>query len=251
MRRISIWGLEPLTSRLSLDLLLFTRPSPASGQAGNLITDAIRWRTQSDVAIVNGGGIRASLPGGSVERREVLQMLPFLNEVQIVTVSGATLRAALAHGLSYLAAPDAISSPDGRHLQLSGVRVEWRIEEQEVQLVRAELQTDDGTRTAIKDDQTYTVATMSFLISGGDDFEFTPISGISSLGVTVADVMASYLAALAPNASVPLHVDVGGRIVQLAEMRHFKLGLFCSADEGQVSYQLTLTLPEPDPKPEP
>jgi 5'-nucleotidase/UDP-sugar diphosphatase len=49
---------------------------------GNLIADAMLWATQNDgtqVAIENGGGIRASLPAGDITMGGVLEVLPFGN----------------------------------------------------------------------------------------------------------------------------------------------------------------------------
>ena len=106
--------------------------------AGNLVADAVRAHVGSDVALINGGSFRGDIPGGAVERRALLQTLPFLNELQTFVVSGVTLRAALVNGLSNLANHDAITNAQGKFLQLSGVRVEWRIEDGAVQLVRAE-----------------------------------------------------------------------------------------------------------------
>ena len=118
--------------------------------AGNLVADAVRVHSGSDVALINGGSFRQHIPGGAVERRALLQTLPFLNELQTFVVSGATLRAALVNGLSNLANHDAITNPQGKFLQLSGVRVEWRIEDGAVQLVRAEVQAADGSLALLK-----------------------------------------------------------------------------------------------------
>ena len=51
---------------------------------GNLIADAMRASAKADVAIMNGGGIRAGKvypPGASITRRDVLAELPFGNRV--------------------------------------------------------------------------------------------------------------------------------------------------------------------------
>src|SRR5262249_57016004 len=51
---------------------------------GNLVADAMRATAHADVAIVNGGGLRASriYPAGTaISRRDVLEELPFGNRV--------------------------------------------------------------------------------------------------------------------------------------------------------------------------
>ena len=202
--------------------------------AGNLVADAVRVHAGSDVALINGGSFRGDIPGGAVERRALLQTLPFLNELQTFVVSGVTLRAALVNGLSNLANHDAITNPQGKFLQLSGVRVEWRIEDGAVQLVRAEVQAEDGSLALLKPGETYTVATNSFLAGNGDGFSFKPLGSITGHGLTIVDAVAEYLGEIAPDAASALSVSVGERTVQLADRVRLRLGLFCAFDEGLI-----------------
>lgn len=69
---------------------------------GNLVTDAFRKATAADVALMNGGSIRAdSIIGpGVITARDVLSVLPFKNRLVKIEVNGETLRAALEHGVS-------------------------------------------------------------------------------------------------------------------------------------------------------
>lgn len=211
---------------------------------GNLVADGVRWAASTDVAIINGGAIRASFAEGPVERGHVLQVLPFLNEVQTFTVSGQMLEAALRHGLANLAAADAILSPKGRFLQLSGLRVEWRIEEGAVAMLRAEVIADDGTRTALLPTATYSLATVAFLAGGGDEFDLVaPEVGVTGLGKTVHDVVSAYLGELA--ASPPgLSVSVGVRSIQMPERVLLRLGLLCNPANGAT---ITPILTQPNP----
>ena len=52
------------------------------------------------VCLTNGGGIRADLPAGDVTFGDVTAVLPFGNTVEVLEVSGSTLREALEHGYS-------------------------------------------------------------------------------------------------------------------------------------------------------
>ena len=70
---------------------------------GNLIADAMLARVKDqgiDVAIQNGGGIRASIDQGPVTMGEVLTVLPFQNTLSTFQVKGATLLEALENGVS-------------------------------------------------------------------------------------------------------------------------------------------------------
>jgi len=87
---------------------------------GNFITDAFRKATNSDVALLNGGSIRADelIPAGQLTVRNVLSMLPFKNKIVKIEITGATLRAALEHGVSR----SAEDAEPGGFPQVSGIQ---------------------------------------------------------------------------------------------------------------------------------
>ena len=73
---------------------------------GSLIADSIKWMVMKDegslsvdddhaVAIVNGGGIRASIAKGSITKKDVNTVLPFGNTITVVYVTGSELLEAL------------------------------------------------------------------------------------------------------------------------------------------------------------
>ena len=67
---------------------------------GNLVTDAIISGTGADIAIVNGGVIRASIEPGDITVGDVIMALPFADYVVVKEVSGKDVIAALEHGTS-------------------------------------------------------------------------------------------------------------------------------------------------------
>lgn len=87
---------------------------------GNFITDAFRKATASDVALLNGGSIRADelIPAGQLTVRNVLSLLPFKNKIVKIEITGATLRAALEHGVSRTAE----DAEPGGFPQVSGIQ---------------------------------------------------------------------------------------------------------------------------------
>lgn len=151
------------------DVALEARDEPSRSEEtniGDFIADAFRKQTGADVAILNGGSIRADslIDAGDLTRRDVLSILPFPNPVVKLEVTGATLRAALEHGVSR----SLEDKQPGRFPQVSGLRF-----------------TFDATRPAgsritevtiqgqpLDDKRTYTLATTSFLaVEGGDDYK--------------------------------------------------------------------------------
>jgi len=137
----------------------------AETNIGSFIADAFRTATGADVAIMNGGSIRADdvIPAGELTRRDVLSILPFANPVVKIEVTGAIIRQALEHGVSQ----SAESGEPGRFPQVAGLRF-----------------TFDATRPAgsrvtevtvggkpLDDKKTYTLATTSFIaLDGGDGY---------------------------------------------------------------------------------
>lgn len=86
---------------------------------GNLIADAIRDSTGADIAITNGGGIRANKqyqPGQTLTRRDVLSELPFGNSTVMVEITGKDVKDALENGVSQ------VDNRAGRFPQVSGMK---------------------------------------------------------------------------------------------------------------------------------
>lgn len=87
---------------------------------GNFIADQFRRSTAADVGLMNGGSVRADtiIPPGRLTQRDLLSILPFKNKLVKIEITGATLRAALEHGV----ARSAEDAEPGRFPQISGVQ---------------------------------------------------------------------------------------------------------------------------------
>lgn len=66
---------------------------------GHLITDAFRVESGAQLAIMNGGGIRNSIPSGDVTFGQILGVLPFEDTLVSVSITGSALKEALEHSL--------------------------------------------------------------------------------------------------------------------------------------------------------
>ncbi|HEX8177663.1 MAG TPA: bifunctional UDP-sugar hydrolase/5'-nucleotidase [Pyrinomonadaceae bacterium] len=151
------------------DVALEARDEPSRSEetnVGNLIADAFRTQTGADVAILNGGSIRADtvIEAGDLTRRDVLSILPFPNPVVKLEVTGATIRAALEHGVSR----SREDQQPGRFPQVSGLRFTF------------DARRPAGSRVTevtvggqpLDDKKTYTLATTTFMaVEGGDDYK--------------------------------------------------------------------------------
>ena len=130
---------------------------------GNLVADAMRLATGADLALTNGGGIRADRvydPGTRLTRRDILKELPFGNKTVVLELSGGELRAALENGFSQM------EKTAGRFPQVSGVEVVF------------DPRRPPGARVveirhggaAVDPDARYTLATNNFMADGGDGY---------------------------------------------------------------------------------
>lgn len=216
---------------------------------GNFLADAIRAKVASFgnpenlpvVCILNGGGIRASIPPGAITVGKVLEVQPFGNTIAQVDVTGAQLKAALENGVSALqpgAALDASRNPvsTGRFPNVSGLRYTVNPNGQAAQPPLAETSSHPevparpGNRilsvevlegdeyVPLDPDKKYRVATLSFIVNGGDGYSvFTPAGDLADpsvgggenqldSGMIDADVTIEYIQAQ-PNNTISPEVE--------------------------------------------
>jgi 5'-nucleotidase len=132
---------------------------------GNFITDAFRKSTAADVGFMNGGSVRADsvIGPGKLTERDLLSILPFKNKLVKIEVTGATLRAALEHGVSR----SAEDSQPGGFPQVSGITFTFDASRPAgsrlVEVKVNNLPLDDAKR--------YTLTTTTFIgLDGGDGY---------------------------------------------------------------------------------
>lgn len=174
---------------------------------GNLIADAILWKAQpagAQMALWNGGGIRASLPAGPLTFGNCMQVLPFGNYLVVLELTGEQIWQALENGVSQ------VEKTAGRFPHVAGLRFVWdpgkapgsRVEKVEVFLEGAWQPIDLGA--------TYRLATSNFLAAGGDGYTvFLEAKNSWNLGFVDYEVLAEYIQAHSPVAP-----QVEGRIVR-------------------------------------
>lgn len=163
------------TDRLSKELditvgktttALDSRRATVRGQEaaiGNLIADATRNAVGAELAITNGGGIRANkeyAPGTVLTRRDILSELPFGNTTVKLEVTGAQVKEALENGFSQFEAGA------GRFPQISGMRIKYDTTKPAGSRVTEILV--DGK--PIDPQRKYTLATNDYMASGGDGY---------------------------------------------------------------------------------
>jgi len=172
---------------------------------GDLITDAMRAANGADVAITNGGGIRADRtydPGTVLTRKDILTELPFGNVTVVTQITGQQILDALENGFSQ------VEDGAGRFPQVSGMKVIANLKNAPGSRVVSVMIGDKPLDPAAS----YKVATNDFMLNGGDGY--TALAGGKVLiGPKQGDLMANdvidYIAATGK-----VDAKVEGRIVE-------------------------------------
>lgn len=150
---------------------------------GYLIARAMQERTGADLAIMNAGGVRDSLPSGKVTYRDVLKVQPFANQLSLVRLSGAELS-------KYLEAIAKMTPGSGAFPQTSGVQM--LIEGGALKEAKVGGQPIDPRRE-------YRLALPNFSAAGGDGYpKLNTHPGYVDTGFTDADVLRAYIASNSP-----------------------------------------------------
>jgi 5'-nucleotidase len=172
---------------------------------GNVVADSMRWRYGTQLALTNGGGLRASLPSSYLPMDTTLRrnspgyaagppfdlvigdaftVLPFGNIVVTRTVTGALLWQALEHSVAV------IPGANGRFAQISGFKFTYDAARPAGSRV-VSVTLDDGT-PILPDSTEYSFATNDFVNAGGDGYTmFVGIHGVTR--EVMADVLLEYI----------------------------------------------------------
>lgn len=124
----------------------------------DLMTDAFlqqasqRYGKPIDCSHMNFGGIRSNLPDGKITIGSVYEIMPFDNQLVVLTLTGEMLQQLLSH------------FAEGHGLVVGGLRV--KLHDKKVQSV-----TFTNGRT-LQPNETYTVVMSDYIANGGDNADF-------------------------------------------------------------------------------
>jgi len=152
-----------------------TREAARESGLGSWMADCYKDWAGVDAAFQNGGGIRADISPGPVTLRTLYSVMPFDNALVKLKMKGAVLREILEHGVGL-----------ARILQIGGPSVVFRRGKPfGERLVSAEV-----GGSPIEDGKTYSVATLDFIVSGGDGYNaFDRADSRELTGILARDVL--------------------------------------------------------------
>jgi 5'-nucleotidase/UDP-sugar diphosphatase len=150
---------------------------------GRMIAQAMMEKTRADFAIMNAGGIRDSLPAGSITYKDVLTVHPFGNTITAVDLTGAEV-------LAYLGTAVKMSPGSGAFPQFAGIRLT---------IVGGAIQQASIRGAVIDPTKIYRMAINNFVAAGGDGYpRMTNHPSFVDTGFVDADVLQAFIAANSP-----------------------------------------------------
>jgi 2',3'-cyclic-nucleotide 2'-phosphodiesterase (5'-nucleotidase family) len=150
---------------------------------GNLIADAMRVEGKGDIAIMNNGGIRASLRAGTATYGDLFEVQPFGNILYRVTVGGRDLR-------GYIERLVARRHPS---VHVSGAVVEYDTS----RAAGSRLVSVQIAGAPLADDRSYTVVLNDFEYTGGSGLGFGNAAvRAENLNLVDLDAFVAYLRSL-------------------------------------------------------
>jgi 5'-nucleotidase/UDP-sugar diphosphatase len=150
---------------------------------GVLIGQAMMARTKADLAVLNSGGVRDSIPAGAITYKDVLKVQPFGNTVCTADLTGSEL-------MQYLNAVAKMTAGSGGFPQFAGV---------ELELVGGAVANASMNGKPLDLAKTYRLAVNNFQAAGGDGYpKLTGHPSFVNTGFVDADVLLNFIAARSP-----------------------------------------------------
>ncbi|MGP4071645.1 bifunctional metallophosphatase/5'-nucleotidase [Piscibacillus sp. B03] len=162
---------------------------------GNLIADGMKWAMDADMAMMNGGGIRADINEGPITYGEVFTVQPFGNTLVKAELTGESIIQVLNNQLS---------EPYGPDYSVAGFNYTWNFDAMEV----IEVYLPDGTE--IDPNEVYTVVVNNYMF-GDDDSGIEDLAISSEVGPTDLDATVDYIKSF----DEPIEYYAEGRIQEV------------------------------------
>lgn len=165
---------------------------------GNLVADAMLDAGRpvgARLALMNGGGIRASIPKGRVSLAQLRDVMPFDKTVVFLKLRGSVIRHIIEHGVSF--AEDKNNDNTGRFLQVAGLHYRFNSKAPRGKRVHDIFVVDTATKTRVplEMNRLYPVVTNSYLANGGDNYtHFAEATERWNVDIELKELLATFLA---------------------------------------------------------
>ena len=145
----------------------------------NLVTDALRVYGEADITIMNAGAVRTDIDEGNITYQEVINTMPFSNDILVKQIKGQAILDALEFGVK------TFPEPTSRFPQVSGItyKLDTSINSSVVVDANEVFQKVAGERRVygvkvngenLDVNKSYTISSSSFILGGGDGYSMFP-----------------------------------------------------------------------------
>lgn len=133
---------------------------------GNLICDVVRELSRTEIAFLNSGTFRSDRihPKGNFTKRDLMDILPMIDETVVLNLSGKDMLAVLENSVSQF------PKLEGRFLQVSGIRFAFDPSQPAGQRIVKDSVFVPDRKGPLKMDESYRVCTKEYLATGKDGF---------------------------------------------------------------------------------
>ncbi|MCD6161360.1 MAG: 5'-nucleotidase C-terminal domain-containing protein [candidate division Zixibacteria bacterium] len=152
--------------------------SMAESNLGNWLTDAIRIKTGADVSFINSGGIRKNLKAGPIKLKDIMEISPFFDYVEVYECTGDQLMTTIMKNA------EAQAEQNREILQVSGLRYSWKLDDGWVQLSSSSI----GGK-AIDFQKVYKVAALDYVIGNHDKYLGFKPDKVVNTNILISDML--------------------------------------------------------------
>jgi 2',3'-cyclic-nucleotide 2'-phosphodiesterase (5'-nucleotidase family) len=155
--------------------------------SGNMVADAMRFASNADIAIQNGGGVRSGIKAGDVTLKHIYSVMPFKNDLVKVRAKGSVV-IDLAERI--------VAKYEYGFGVVSGMQIFFNPMAPEFSRVKRVLVNNEE----IDSQKYYTLATNAFLLNGGDSYtQFSKTEVIKEFEPkSIQDCIAEYISINSP-----------------------------------------------------
>ncbi|MDR8523644.1 bifunctional UDP-sugar hydrolase/5'-nucleotidase UshA [Shewanella fidelis] len=173
---------------------------------GHLLGHAYRTfnLVNADFGVMNSGGVRDSIPAGTITYRDVLTVQPFGNFVTKATMTGAEVK-------DYLNVVATKTAGSGAYAQLDNISMT-------VDCAAGEVDITDINNRGFSLTDTYSFSVISFSAAGGDDY---PVIDVESTQITDAAALREFFVAN-PSVKAADYAPVPGKLVYMNNGKEVK-----------------------------
>lgn len=163
---------------------------------GPIIAESMLWKTNSDVAIMNPGGVRIDLPAGDISVAQVYELQPFGNTLMTMTLSGDELVKALEDMTDFCIATYG-KKQETAYAYVAGTKFTLNVNNDAGKRVAdVQVKKADGSYAPIEAGKKYKVVVNNFM-GGGGDKNFTlgklPADRKYDTGIIDSEAMLDYV----------------------------------------------------------